>query len=156
MSKAGGSTSGKLRVSDSPFLELQTPFTAYEAFKFVLLLPVAVPRALIGVLAIALVALINSIAAWNWPVNKPLTPRRRAAILWSKELLIIVFWCLGFRIRVKGREHIKTAEELRSVACFNHVAWLDAFIVVWLMAPSGVAKVRKYHLACCNSRSREA
>ena len=95
MSGKDAAPAGKLSISDSPFLELQAPFTAYEAFKMVLLLPVAIPRAIIGVLAIALVALINSIAAWNWPVNKPLTPRRRAAILWSKELLIIVFWCVA-------------------------------------------------------------
>ncbi|KXZ46933.1 hypothetical protein GPECTOR_39g427 [Gonium pectorale] len=31
-------------------------------------------------------------------------------------------------------------ERCRAVAIFNHVSWVDAFLMVWLMAPSGVSK----------------
>lgn len=113
----------RIKLSESPFFEFNTPFTAYEAFKFVLLLPLFPIRLLLGALAIALIALINGIAAYNWPVDKPLTPVRRAIVLQSRKLLTIVFLCLGFRIRVKGLENIRAAERAGAILVFNHVAW---------------------------------
>lgn len=113
----------KIKLKDSPFFEYGTPFTAYEAFKLVLLLPLVPIRVLLGCLAIALIALINGLAAYNWPVDKPLTPKRRSIVLQSRKLLTIVFYCLGFRIRVNGWEHIEQAERLGALLVFNHVAW---------------------------------
>lgn len=90
MPPAGGNW---LRLDESPFLDLgSAPFTALEAVKLVLLLPLVVPRVLVGVLVLCLIALINGAAAYNWPVDKPLTPARRRVVLVSKELLAIVFW----------------------------------------------------------------
>lgn len=142
----GGDRTQLYNVQNSPFLELRCPFTAYEALKMVLLLPLLLPRVLVGVGAIALIAAINSCVAWNWPVDRPLTPWRRRLVLASKELVFVVFTMIGFRVRVRGREHIAAAERLGAVAVFNHAAWLDAFIAVWLMAPSGVAKSNNAHL----------
>ncbi|GIL87534.1 hypothetical protein Vretimale_14747 [Volvox reticuliferus] len=127
-------------VAASPFIELGCPFNLYEAFKMLLLLPLLPFRLAIGGLALVAVALINSLVVRNWPLEKPLTPWRRRAVLFSKELVLITLWCLGFRIRVRGRENIKIAERLGAVAVFNHVSWIDAFVLVWLMAPSGVSK----------------
>ncbi|GLC72510.1 hypothetical protein PLESTF_001258800 [Pleodorina starrii] len=127
-------------LADSPFVELGCPFTLYEAFKMALLLPLLPLRLAFGGLALVAIATINSLAAWNWPLDTPLTPWRRRVVLLSKELVLVVLWCLGFRLRVRGRENIKLGERMGAVAVFNHVSWVDAFIVVWLMAPSGVSK----------------
>ncbi|GFR51156.1 hypothetical protein Agub_g13511 [Astrephomene gubernaculifera] len=132
--------STKYDTRNSPFLELQTPFTDAEALRMVILLPLMIPRFLIAVLTVSIVAIINTIVAWNWPVDKPLSVKRRALVLWSKELLIVVLWMLGFKITVKGRENIAKAEELGSVAVFNHVSYVDAPVMMWLLAPSGVGK----------------
>lgn len=134
------SASGKYDVRSSPFLELQTPFTAYEAFKMVVLLPLVPLRILIAVLACSVVAIINTCAAWGWPVDKPLTAKRRAWVLFSKEFLVVALWMLGFKVSVKGRENIRKAEDLGSVIVFNHVSYVDAPAIMWLLAPSGVGK----------------
>ncbi|EFJ39592.1 hypothetical protein VOLCADRAFT_100782 [Volvox carteri f. nagariensis] len=105
-----------------------------------LLLPLLPLRIAIGGLALVAIAIINSLAAWNWPPEVPLTPWRRRIVVLSKELVVITLWCLGFRIRIRGRENIKIAERLGAVAVFNHVSWVDAFVLVWLMAPSGISK----------------
>ncbi|GLI63753.1 hypothetical protein VaNZ11_006826 [Volvox africanus] len=127
-------------VESSPFIELGCPFTLYGALKMLFLLPLLPFRLAIGGLALVTIAVTNSLVIWNWPLEKPLPPWRRRVVLLSKELVLVTLWCLGFRIRVRGRENIKTAERLGAVAIFNHVSWIDAFVLVWLMAPSGVSK----------------
>ncbi|GLC36238.1 hypothetical protein PLESTB_001365200 [Pleodorina starrii] len=127
-------------TNDSPFLELRTPFSNTEACRMVILLVLVPVRLLIAVLACCIVAVINTLAAWNWPVAQPLTERRRAWVLFSKEFLIVVLWMLGFRVKVKGRENIAKAEALGSVVVFNHVSYVDAPAIMWLLAPSGVGK----------------
>ena len=72
----------------------------------------------------------------------PIAPWRRRICLISKELVIIVFYMLFFRIRVRGRENLKSAEQLKSIIVFNHVSWLDAFVLFWLVSPSGVTLLR--------------
>ncbi|PNG81818.1 hypothetical protein TSOC_015356, partial [Tetrabaena socialis] len=109
----------------SPFLELRTPFSDAEAFRMVLLLVFFPIRMAIAVWAVSVVAIINTWAAWGWPVDKPLTAERRAWVLYSKEFLVIVLWMLGFRVKVTGRENIRRAEELGSVIVFNHVSYVD-------------------------------
>ena len=63
---------------------------------------------------------------------------RTHACRWRAFLLLPVlrFWgqfllWLGFFMipRVKGRENLKKAAELRSILVFNHVSYLDALIV---------------------------
>ncbi|EFJ51694.1 hypothetical protein VOLCADRAFT_73089 [Volvox carteri f. nagariensis] len=124
----------------SPFLELRTPFTDKEAWRMLVLLPLVPVRLFIAILTCCLVALINTLSAWNWPVAEPLTERRRAWVLFSKEFLIVVLWMLGFRVKVKGRENIAKAEALGAVIVFNHVSYVDAPAIMWLLAPSGVGK----------------
>lgn len=98
-------------------------------------------------MALCVIAVINTFAAYNHPIDQPLAPWRRNLILASKELVVIVFWMLGFlNIQVHGHENIARAIQLKGVVIFNHVAWLDAFALVWLMAPSGVAKAFNAHL----------
>lgn len=141
-----GASGRSYNTKDSPFLELRCPFTALEGLQMAIMLPLLPFRLAIGGGALVLIALVNSFAAYNWPVDKPLTPWRRRLVLASKELVWVVFTMLGFRVSVSGREHIRPAEEVGAVALFNHVSWLDAFILVWLIAPSGVAKSSNAHL----------
>ncbi|KXZ53015.1 hypothetical protein GPECTOR_8g383 [Gonium pectorale] len=49
-------------------------------------------------------------------------------------------YMLGFRVKVSGREHIKKAEELGAIAVFNHSSYVDALIMMYMLAPSGVTK----------------
>lgn len=137
---ASTSSSSMYDVRSSPFIELKTPFTAYEAFKMVLLLPLVPIRLLVAVLACSVIAVINTFAASNWPLTKPLPKARRDWVLFSKEIFIVALWMLGFRVKVTGREHVKRAEQLGSVIVFNHVSYVDAPLVMWLFAPSGVGK----------------
>lgn len=134
-------------LHDSPFLELRNPITALEICRIIFLLPLAILRSFIGCSALCVIAAVNTFAAYNHPIDQPLAPWRRSIILASKELVVIVFWMLGFlNIHVRGRENIALAIQLKGVVIFNHVAWLDAFALVWLMAPSGVAKAFNAHL----------
>ncbi|PNW83324.1 hypothetical protein CHLRE_05g248150v5 [Chlamydomonas reinhardtii] len=127
-------------LENSPFIELKTPFGDSEAWRMAIMLPLVIPRMLIMVCAFAVVALINTLAAWNWPVDKPLPASRRAWVLFSKEFMVVSLWMLGFRVKVTGRENIAKAEELGSVIVFNHVSYVDAPAIMWLLAPSGVGK----------------
>lgn len=127
-------------TNNSPFLELRTPFTTAEAWRMLILLPLVPIRLAIAILACCIVAAINTVAAWNWPVAEPLTHQRRSWVLFSKEFLIIALWMLGFRVKVRGRENIAKAEALGSVIVFNHVSYVDALAIMWLLAPSGVGK----------------
>lgn len=57
---------GRYDVVNSPYLELETPFTLWEAVKMALLLPTVPFRLCIAVAAIVAVALVNSIAIFGW------------------------------------------------------------------------------------------
>ncbi|GIL63125.1 hypothetical protein Vafri_17254 [Volvox africanus] len=127
-------------TKNSPFLELRTPFSDAEAWRMLLLLPLVPLRLLVAALACCVVAAVNTLAAWNWPVAEPLTESRRSWILFSKEFLLVVLWMLGFRVKVRGRENVARAAALGSVIVFNHVSYVDAPAIMWLMAPSGVGK----------------
>ncbi|MEW5300930.1 MAG: hypothetical protein WDW36_003821 [Sanguina aurantia] len=134
-------------LHDSPFLELRNPLTAFDVCRIIFLFPIAIVRSFIGCMALCVIAAINTFAAYNHPIDQPLAPWRRNLILASKELVVVVFWMLGFlNIQVHGHENIARAIQLKGVVIFNHVAWLDAFALVWLMAPSGVAKAFNAHL----------
>lgn len=126
----------------SPFLDLSSPLTRYEVFKLVLLLPTVIPRIIVGLFVLIIIATINSIAILGCNMEGPIAPWRRRICLMSKELLIIVFYMLFFRMRVRGRENLKAAERLKSIIVFNHVSWLDAFVLFWLVSPSGVTLLR--------------
>lgn len=89
-------------VPSSPFLELERPFTSYEAFKLVLLLPLMIVKLIIGVGTLCLIALLNSLAAMGNADDQPLSPARRQVILFtSRYLLPVVHVCIGFRVRGK-------------------------------------------------------
>eukprot|EP00891_Asterochloris_glomerata_P008361 jgi/Astpho2/8361/e_gw1.00122.122.1_t len=47
---------------------------------------------------------------------------------------------LGFRIRVRGYQNFARAEKLGAICTFNHSSWVDAMLIMWLFAPSGVSK----------------
>mmetsp|Transcript_17337 Transcript_17337/g.29646 ORF Transcript_17337/g.29646 Transcript_17337/m.29646 type:complete len:348 (+) Transcript_17337:126-1169(+) len=131
------------KLQDSPFLELSRPFTAYEAFKFVLLIPFILPRSFLGCLALVIIAVINSLAVLGADLDQPIPSWRRAIIVCNVRCLLpVVFLCMGFHIKVKGREHLAAAHDLGAVAVFNHVSWLDAFVLVYLLQPSGVSIAR--------------
>ncbi|KAG2433324.1 hypothetical protein HXX76_008390 [Chlamydomonas incerta] len=129
-----------MKLKDSPFVELGCPFTAYEAAKLLILLPWVPLRLGLGGAALVLIAVINSTVAWGVPCDQPLPAWRRNVVLAAKELVGVVLWAMGFRVRVTGRQHLAAALQLRAVGVFNHASWVDAFLLVWLMAPSGVSK----------------
>ena len=67
---------------------------------------------------------MSALAAWGWPESKPLSPARRGLTVAASKLAGVVLWCLGFSVRVRGREHLRRAlkaREDRPILIFNHV-----------------------------------
>eukprot|EP00878_Enallax_costatus_P033598 GHUV01037130.1.p1 GENE.GHUV01037130.1~~GHUV01037130.1.p1 ORF type:complete len:117 (+),score=8.54 GHUV01037130.1:244-594(+) len=84
-------------VHNSPFVELETPFTVWEAVKMIILLPtVPVRLFIIFVLTIA-VSIVNSLAIYGCDLEKPLPHwRRRVVEIASQTYSGIVLRAVGF------------------------------------------------------------
>lgn len=125
---------------DSPFLDLSSPFTAWEAFKLVVLLPLLVPRLLICLTAMVCLATCSYLAASGCDLTQPLTWWRRRLVVIASSFALIVLWSLGYRMKWRGLHNIRRGADLRALIIFNHVAFADSAILMYLFAPSGVAK----------------
>ncbi|CAL8471402.1 g10944 [Coccomyxa elongata] len=133
-------------TKNSPFLELKTPFTAREAAKMAFFLPWLLPRIVLGVLSLTLLAIMSFFAALGWPLEEPMPPWRRKVVTASANCAGFVLLMLGFRIRVKGWENVAKAKQLGAIGLFNHSSWVDAVLIMFLFAPSGVSKESNAHL----------
>eukprot|EP00775_Hariotina_reticulata_P010920 gene10919-11075_t len=127
-------------VVNSPFIELETPFTTWEAIKMVLLLPTVPLRLVICVVSIIMVAIVNSIAIFGCDLEKPLPAwRRRLVEISSQTCSGTVLRAMGFWWpRVEGLENYRRGQEMGAIGIFNHVSYLDAFVVVWAFCAAGV------------------
>eukprot|EP00803_Ostreobium_quekettii_P008157 evm.model.scf_3012.1 EVM.evm.TU.scf_3012.1 scf_3012:3275-11455(+) len=126
---------------NSPFLDLQSPFTAWEKVKMALMIVTVIPRALLGLIALSCMALMSTVATLGWPLDKPLPPERRRIVLLSRHFAMFCIWLLGFWVRYYGWENIKEAERKNiKLSIFNHVSYVDSFIMVALFAPAGLSK----------------
>ncbi|KAK9835897.1 hypothetical protein WJX74_010493 [Apatococcus lobatus] len=141
--KPGGPQDSPLSKYDtwtSPFLERQTKFTPWEAFKLVLLLPLAIPRIISGLLAVLLLAGMSFVAAYGWPIEKPMPTWRRKIVWHSRHCAGFILLMLGYRIKVTGWENLAEGRKVRALGLFNHCSWVDALVMMWLFAPSGVSR----------------
>ncbi|KAK9866278.1 hypothetical protein WJX84_006341 [Apatococcus fuscideae] len=134
------STLSRYDTLTSPFLERQTPFNAWEAFKLVLLFPLAIPRLILGVSAVFVLAGMSFIAAHGWPIEKPMPPWRRNMVKASRHCAGFILLMLGFHIKVTGWKNVAEARRVRALGLFNHSSWVDAIAMMWLFAPSGVSR----------------
>lgn len=127
-------------VLNSPFLELSTPFTLWEAVKMALLLVTVPPRLLVALVALSIQAFLSIVAMFNWPDDQPLPPSRYMIVRWGSYLAGVVMLMLGFRVHIKGYENFKKAQKEGAIIIFNHSSYVDAVLMMYLFAPSGVSK----------------
>ena len=100
-------------VHDSPFFELNCPFTTYEAVKMVLLLPLVPLRLLLVLVGVCTMALLCSLACiGGLGQDQPLPIQRRRLVLLGKEALQLTLWAFGVHVRVQGRDNIQRAHEV--------------------------------------------
>ena len=117
----------------SPYLDTSYPMTAYEWFKLVLLLPWVIIKLPIALIGFILVWSITKLIILGSPINEPLSPTRsrimRPFLSFWADILIRIgfsFW----RLPIRGREHIKAAEDARAIIAFNHVSYMDPYVMV--------------------------
>lgn len=125
---------------DSPFLDLDSPFTPWEALKMAMLLPLVVPRVLLCVIAMMCLAACSYIAASGCDLTQPLPRWRRRLVLFASCFARVVLWALGYRLTWRGLDNIRRGADVRAMIVFNHAAFADSAIMMYMFAPSGVAK----------------
>ncbi|WIA30170.1 hypothetical protein OEZ86_000262 [Tetradesmus obliquus] len=138
----------KYDVVNSPYIDLESPFTLWEAVKMALLLPTVPLRLCICVISIILVAIANSIAIAGCDLSKPLPRWRRRMVEISSQaasgtcLRAVGFW----NPRVVSYHNYTKGQQLGAIGIFNHVSYLDAFVVVWAFCCAGVTFQFSKHL----------
>ncbi|KAF6265277.1 hypothetical protein COO60DRAFT_1623935 [Scenedesmus sp. NREL 46B-D3] len=135
-------------VANSPFIDLGSPFTLWEGVKMALLLPTVPLRLCICVTSIILVAIANSVAIAGCDLSKPLPRWRRRLVEISSQtasgtcLRAVGFW----NPRVLNGHHYTKGQQIGAIGIFNHVSYLDAFVVVWAFCCAGVTFNFSKHL----------
>ncbi|KAF8069495.1 Lpc [Scenedesmus sp. PABB004] len=106
----------------------------------VLLLPTVPLRILVCFWSMALVSVVNSLAIWGCDLERPLPRwRRRVVELASQTSTGVFLRAFSFwRPRVVGRENLERGRAMGAIGIFNHVSYLDAFVVVWAWCCAGV------------------
>ena len=118
---------------NSPFLDTSYPMTAYEWFKLILLLPWTIIKLPIALLGFIIVWGITKLMILGSPINQPLSPARSKMMRPFLSFWADILMRLGFsfwRLPIKGKEHIKAAEEARAIIAFNHVSYMDPYVMV--------------------------
>ena len=153
-------------ICSTPFLDLDSPLTAYEWAKFVLYIPFLLIRICLVCLLLPPVMITTHLVVAGQPHNQPLSSAKARFLrpflrFWARLLMVLG---LNFYHSVKGREHIAEAYKVqcraqRSSACsllgrtlnlllqarallvINHVSYLDALVMGEAFLPCGLAKV---------------
>eukprot|EP00882_Tetradesmus_deserticola_P021779 GHRQ01023577.1.p1 GENE.GHRQ01023577.1~~GHRQ01023577.1.p1 ORF type:complete len:331 (+),score=101.62 GHRQ01023577.1:91-1083(+) len=135
-------------VAASPYIDLESPFTLWEGVKMALLLPTVPLRLCICVTSIILVAIANSIAIAGCDLSRPLPCWRRRMVELSSQtasgacLRAVGFW----NPRVVNYHNYIKGQQMGAIGIFNHVSYLDAFVVVWAFCCAGVTFNFSKHL----------
>lgn len=150
---------GALRplIDHSPYLDLRYPFTIYELFKIVLFLPWTLLRLTLFLLIGPFVTLHVWLLIRGAPRDAPLDPtttRHVHAIMRFWGSLLLRLGCHFWHVPVRGREHMHTAQHVRSVLVYNHISWIDPLVLVVLFMPSGVAKAGVANLPLFGTMAR--
>ena len=138
---------GEYTTRRSPFLSLDDAPDAYEWVKMFILSPVCVLRVLvvvahlIGFWMLASLKLVGMKAA-AIRGSQPMPWWRN--FLFGGALRALIASCLlsgGVWMTVKGKKNLREAQQVKEVvAVFNHVSFLDPFVLLRLTAVTGVAK----------------
>ena len=105
-------------IRSSPYLDLDSPMTAYEWLKFGLTTPLLLIRICLVATLLPIVILVTHLVVAGQAFNEPL-PRWKARFIrpflrfWAELLLLLG---LNFWHRVKGAEHTAEAEEVSVAA----------------------------------------
>lgn len=130
-------------IKDSPFIDTQSPMTAFEVFKILTLLPWTIFRIIVATPCTLLVWLSVALLVWGHPINTPLPKWRRNFLHYWLRFWTTLLVRLGlnfFTMKVNGRENIAEAYTVRPIVVFNHVSYLDGIILASVFAPTGIAK----------------
>lgn len=144
-------------IDRSPFLDIRHPFTIYEWFKVILLLPWTLFRLMLFVVIGPFVTLHVWLLIRGAPRDAPLDPitmRRVHAIIRFWGNILLRLGCHFWNVPVRGREHMATAQHVRSVLVYNHISWIDPLVLVVLFMPSGVAKAGVANLPLFGTMAR--
>jgi 1-acyl-sn-glycerol-3-phosphate acyltransferase len=125
---------------NSPFLELNAPFTLLELLKLLFVLPLLPLKIAVVLTASLAVGVLNALATNGCDLDHPLPRwRRRLVELSSQTCTSIILAAAGFYWpRVKGLQHLKKGLEEGAIVCSNHVSYADAFAVVGAFCPCGI------------------
>ena len=129
-------------IQSSLWFDLRNVMGAYEWCKFVLLFPVAVLRFGLFFLSVGVTCAIVVVLGYGLTHDgPPAGPWRRAAIAvpikacgWAILLLF------GILPKVRGWANLRQAEKERAIGVFNHISFLDGFLITALYVPNGVTK----------------
>ena len=109
---------------NSPFVDLGSRITNWELAKMVFLFPIAVVRILESLLLwSAAVALIHCDFA-----DKRFKFIETSQIL-KPMLNLFVRHILGFSVDIRGLEHFEAGRAANAVIVYNHVSFMDQFII---------------------------
>lgn len=103
-------------AQESPFLDLDSPMTAYEWFKIILYIPVLLVRLLLICTLMPPCWLFSRLITTSMQPNEPFPEWRVRAVrrfvkIWARVLLFLGM--SFYNLPVHGREHIAEAEKVR-------------------------------------------
>mmetsp|Transcript_80 Transcript_80/g.283 ORF Transcript_80/g.283 Transcript_80/m.283 type:complete len:453 (-) Transcript_80:706-2064(-) len=129
-------------IFDSPFLDLDSPMTAYEWFKAIVMAPVAIIRAIAGLAALLLGWAVCSLVLIGTSPKVPLPGWKSAVTRRVVKVAgrVIILFGASKPVTVKGWKHFREGQEAHCPIIFNHVSYLDALVLATYFAPCGVAK----------------
>lgn len=130
----------------SPFLSLDDAPDTYEWVKMAILSPLCILRILSVVAHLTAFWILASLKLCGLPAemlqgHAPM-PRWRNALFGaaSKVLMASVLLCSGAWVTFKGRRHLREARRQGAIGVFNHVSYMDPFVLLRLTSVTGVAK----------------
>eukprot|EP00210_Caulerpa_lentillifera_P003281 g3132.t1 len=104
----------------------------------ILLILTVIPRLLVAIIVLVVFALLSIVATSGWDERKPMVGWRAAVMRFCGYLSMICAYLMGFIVRVHGWKNYKQAVNAGiRIALFNHVSYVDAFVLVGLMTCSG-------------------
>ncbi|KAK9802006.1 hypothetical protein WJX73_009794 [Symbiochloris irregularis] len=129
-------------IRESPFLDLDSPMTAYEWFKLVLFMPYLLIRICLIILLMPPCWLFGWVITRGAQPNQPLPVWRENIIRpFARFWALILLWLgMNFYFSVKGQENIPEARKEKAMITINHASYVDALALGQVFVPCGLAK----------------
>jgi len=138
--------SAGLPRSWSPFLSVDDAPDTYEWIKITLLSPLCIVRALSIIGHLMVLWVFAKLKLWGMADAavrgaQPMPWWRNMLFEFVvKSILSSLLLCCGVFVQFRGLHNLREAKGKEVVGVFNHVSFLDAFVLTRLCTPTGVAK----------------